>query len=113
MDLFGQLVTKEVAFVAGAIIVVMTIIGIIPLNAIRPGWPAKVNQTWVWKTFGFLFTVLLGVAWSFMPGVCPLEGQGIGSQITWGVIAGAAAIIGYKALKPAILDRLERGNPET
>ena len=99
--LFDALVTQEIAFVAAAIIALMLAVGRVKIGE------QKLNKTTHWKDFGWVVTISLGVIAAFLPGVCPVTEQGWGTQIIWGIVAGGAAMLGHKALKPAILRRLE------
>lgn len=101
--LFEQLVTQEIAFASGAIIMLMLALGRMTLGENKE----RLNKTKSWKDFGWVVTISLGIIAAFLPGVCPVAEQGWGTQIIWGIVAGGTAMLGHKVLKPAVLRRLE------
>ena len=101
-----QILTKEIGIVSLGVMFFVLALGNVPVGTrSRPAIPLRHSD--LWKHYGWLFAIAFGVVAAFLPGVCPVAGQGWGAQVVWGIVAGGSAILAHKALKPAILKRFE------
>lgn len=98
-SLFAQLITKEMAALAGAAITIMLVVGRVPFK------DGRLNKTKFWKGWGIVLLMSLCVGGAFIPGIRP-EGE-VGTVIVFGLLSTLAAHVGKKLLAPMFLTKLE------
>ena len=100
--LFAEIFTSELLGLALGVMSLLLAVG-----TVKIGPKKRLNQTKVWKYAGPSFPVSLGVLGAFVPGVCPVSDQGLGSVILFGLVAGMAAVYTRTVFKPLFISHLE------
>ncbi|PNX48318.1 MAG: hypothetical protein BV456_09920 [Thermoplasmata archaeon M8B2D] len=102
--LFLEIITKEMAILAGAAMTIMLFVGKIPISKLNEE-TKLLNQTKIWKNFGIFILLIVCLGGSFIPGIRP-DGQW-GNAVVFGLLSAFCAHMGKKVLGPLVLNKLE------
>lgn len=102
-SIWSEIITKEMALLAAAVIAVMLFLGRIPVQ----GGAKKLNEMNWWKQWGIFIMFGLTTAGAFMPGIHDIPYNQWGSILVFGLTTSMVALLGRTLLKPIILARLE------